>query len=334
MSYIATVTAADEFGINLIYYQPLHSAILKGDWKSTKAFLDNDPSVLTAKITMFGGTALHVAAIGAQWKLVEKLVQLMPENMVTELDSKGLTCLHNVALSGSGSVDAAKALVAKNSSVTQVIDNNGCTPRYHCLSAGICKEMVWYLVSNTTDDRSISITKFIHLLENGFLDIAMYMLQRYPNFTVDSNGYNEHGTRILHVLTLYPSNFRSGHNFGFWKRCIYHCVPVELEYGNTIWNLLQTLVHHIWQQGMLLKLSLFQVQHFKCKENYSGLRCTGLVFINDFSVDVFSDPKCTLCRRRFSRCITSEINNRLGFSVLGNSDYNGSIWCSSIYVGT
>jgi hypothetical protein len=49
-------------------------AILKGDWKSTKAFLDNDPSALTAKVTIHGRTALHVAAVGAQWKLLEKLV--------------------------------------------------------------------------------------------------------------------------------------------------------------------------------------------------------------------------------------------------------------------
>jgi hypothetical protein len=76
------------------------------------------------------------------------------------------------------------------------------------------------------------------------------------------------GSTILNVLSMLPSHFQSGHNIGFWKRCIYHCkyflevnsfvvltllkhdisytiyisgVPVELEYGNTIWNALQTL---------------------------------------------------------------------------------------------
>ncbi|PNX91237.1 ankyrin repeat-containing protein [Trifolium pratense] len=138
---------AEEF--NYKYYQPLHIAILKGDWKSTKAFLDNDPSTLTAKITMLGETALHVAALGAQWKLVEKLVQLMPANMLTELDSKGFTCLHYVAVGKS--VDTAKALVAKNSSVTQVTSLPGFTPLYLCIVAAISKEMVWYLVLNTTE---------------------------------------------------------------------------------------------------------------------------------------------------------------------------------------
>ncbi|MCH95728.1 ankyrin repeat family protein, partial [Trifolium medium] len=99
---------------------------------------------------MLGHTALHVAALGSQWKIVEKLVQHMPANMVVELDSKGCTCLHYVAVGKS--VDTAKALVVKNSSVTQVADLQGYTPLYHCLSAAKCKEMVWYLVSNTTDD--------------------------------------------------------------------------------------------------------------------------------------------------------------------------------------
>jgi ankyrin repeat protein len=138
-------------GFNHSYYQPLQLAILKGDWESTKAFLDNDPSALTAKVTILGRTALHVAAVGSQWKLVEKLVQLMPANMLTELDLMGCTCLHYVAMGES--VDAAKALVAKNSSITQVTDFKGFTPLIYSITSTICKEMVWYLVLNTSDDR-------------------------------------------------------------------------------------------------------------------------------------------------------------------------------------
>jgi ankyrin repeat protein len=136
---------------NNSYYQPLHLAILKGDWESTKAFLDNDPSALTAKITVFRQTALQVAALGAQWKLVEKLAQLMPANMLTELDWMGASCLHYVAYGES--VDTAKALVAKHSSLTQVTDSTGFTPLIYSITNAICKEMVWYLVLNTTDDR-------------------------------------------------------------------------------------------------------------------------------------------------------------------------------------
>jgi hypothetical protein len=73
-------------GFNFNYYRPLQLAILKGDWESTKAFIDLDPSALTAKITYREQTALHVAAMGGQWKVVEKLAQLMPTNMMIHKD--------------------------------------------------------------------------------------------------------------------------------------------------------------------------------------------------------------------------------------------------------
>jgi len=106
---------------------------------------------LTAKITILGRTALHVAAVGAQWKLVEKLVQYMPANMLSELDFMGCTCLHYVAMGKS--VDSAKALVAKYPSLAQATDFKGFTPLIYSVTSTRCKDMVWYLVLNTTDER-------------------------------------------------------------------------------------------------------------------------------------------------------------------------------------
>ncbi|PNX82897.1 ankyrin repeat protein [Trifolium pratense] len=63
----------------------------------------------------------------------------------------------------------------------------------------------------------------------------------WPDFTQYPNTGVSHNN-MLYTMSFLPSHFQSGHNFGFWKRCIYHCVPAELEYGNTIWNALQTLV--------------------------------------------------------------------------------------------
>jgi hypothetical protein len=71
--------------------------------------------------------------------------------MLTELDWMGSSCLHYVATGKS--VDAAKALVAINSSITQVTDFNGFTPLIYSITYTTCKEMVWYLVLNTTDER-------------------------------------------------------------------------------------------------------------------------------------------------------------------------------------
>ncbi|CAL5202276.1 unnamed protein product [Lathyrus oleraceus] len=241
--------AVTEFarGFNHSYYQPLHLAILNGDWESTKAFVDNDPTALTAKVTILGRNALHVAAVGAQWKLVEKLVQHMPANTVAELDLMGCTCLHYVAMGES--VNAAKALVAKNPSVTQVTDFKGFTPLIYSITSTNCKEMVWYLVLNTTDERpgcpfsGPSSSHLVALLTAaGFHDITMHLLQHYPNLATISDS---NGSIILNVLSKLPSHFQSGHKLGFWKTCIYHCVPVELESGNTIWNALQILVPSI-----------------------------------------------------------------------------------------
>ncbi|PNX93477.1 ankyrin repeat-containing protein [Trifolium pratense] len=272
MSFDHVKAAVTEFarGFNHSYYQPLHLAILKGDWESTKAFLDNDPSALTAKVTILGRTALHVAAVGSQWKIVEKLTQHMPPNMLTELDLIGCTCLHYVAMGEN--IDAAKALVAKNTSLTQVTDFKGFTPLIYSITSTICKEMVWYLVLNTTDDSPAcpfsgpSATQLVALLTaTGFHDITMYILQRYPNLATVSDS---NGSIILNVLSKLPSHFQSGHNFGFWKRFIYHCVPVELEYGNIIWNSLQTLVPSIKlvRDSKVRHVSAVRLVEFVCSQ--------------------------------------------------------------------
>ncbi|XP_004500133.1 uncharacterized protein [Cicer arietinum] len=257
MSFDHVKASVTEFarGFNHSYYQPLHLSILKGDWQSTKAFIDNDPTALTTKITILGRTALHVAAVSAQWHLIEKLLQHMPPNVLAELDFMGCTCLHYVAMGES--INAAKALMAKNPSLTQVTDFKGFTPLIYSITSTRCKEMVWYLVLNTTDDRpgcpfsGPSASQLVALLTAaGFHDITMYLVQHYPNLATISDS---NGSIILNVLSKLPSHFQSGHKFGFWKRFIYHCVPVEHEYlppnhsnsGNTIWNALQNLVPSI-----------------------------------------------------------------------------------------
>ncbi|XP_024634899.1 uncharacterized protein [Medicago truncatula] len=240
--------AVSEFarGFNHSYYLPLHLAILKGDWESTEAFLDNDPRALTAKVTVHGRTALHVAAVGAQWNLVEKLVEYMPANMLTELDFMGCTCLHYVAMGES--VNAVKALVAKNPSVTQVTDFKGFTPLIYSLTSTRHRDMVWYLLMNTTDERpgcpfsGPSASQLVALLTaSGFHDITMHLLQRYPDLATISDS---NGSIILNVLSKLPSHFPSGNTYT--NNFDYKLAPVELELspnqpycGNITWNAFQ-----------------------------------------------------------------------------------------------
>ncbi|XP_061360957.1 uncharacterized protein LOC133304895 [Gastrolobium bilobum] len=296
MSFNDVKAAATEFarGFNHNYYQPLHIAILKGDWESTKAFLDNDPSALTAKVTILGRTALHVAALGGQWQIVEKLVQLMPAHVLGELDLMGCTCLHYVALGES--TKTAKALVAKNPSLTQLTDFKGFTPLIYSITSTRCKEMVWCLVLNTTDERpgcpfsGPSARELVALLTAaGFHDITMYLLQRFPNLAIISDS---NGGIILNVLSKLSSDFQSGNKLGFWGRCIYHCVPVELDYlppsqlrgdlkdsygesshhqsyfGGTIWNAIQNLVPSIKlvRDAKLRHVSAVRLVEFVCSQ--------------------------------------------------------------------
>ncbi|BAT88559.1 hypothetical protein VIGAN_05209000 [Vigna angularis var. angularis] len=270
MSVDDVKAAASEFarGFNHSYYHPLHIAILKGDWQSTKAFLDNDPSAWTAKITILGRTALHVAAVGGQWQIVEKLVQHVPTKVLEELDLMGCTCLHYVAMGESRS--AAKALVTKNPSLTQLTDFKGFTPLIYSITSAKCKEMVWYFVLNTTDERpgcpfsGPSAAQLVALLTAaGFHDVTIYLLQHYPDLATLSDSK---GSIILNVLSKLPSDFQSGNKLGFWKRCIYHCMPDELDFlppshlrgnlkdsfgnsshyqsyfGSTIWDGIQSIV--------------------------------------------------------------------------------------------
>ncbi|KAL4343269.1 hypothetical protein HN51_061570 [Arachis hypogaea] len=264
MSMDDVMAATNEFarGFNHSYYLPLHMAILKGDWESAKSFLDADPSAWTSKITSLARTPLHVAAVGAQWKILEKLVHHVPSELLAELDSMGFTCLHYVAMGES--IDAAKALLAKNHSLTQITDFKGFTPLLYSVTSTRCKEMAWYLAMNTVDERpgfpfsSESSRQLVALLTAaGFHDITMYLLQRYPNLATISDS---NGSIILNVLSKKTSDFQSGNKFGILHRCIYHCVPAQLDHlphgdlrdsydqsshhqsysGSKIWNAIQT----------------------------------------------------------------------------------------------
>nr|KYP37841.1 Ankyrin repeat-containing protein At3g12360 family [Cajanus cajan] len=142
----------------------------------------------------------------------------------------GCTCLHYVAMGES--VSAAKALVGKNPSLTQQTDFKGFTPLIYSITSARCKEMVWYFVLNTTDERpgcpfsGPSASQLVALLTAaGFHDITIYLLQLYPNLATltDSNG-----SLILNVLSKMPSDFPSGNKLGYWKRCIYHFPGIKL----------------------------------------------------------------------------------------------------------
>lgn len=138
--------------VNLNYYQELYRAALKGNWKEAKSFLDRDPDAVKARISNLKMTALHVAACEGHSEFVENIVALMPAAELAQLDDLGYTALHYAAIGGS--LRSAKALLAANSNLTQVVDSEGRTPLLLAASLGSeSKEVVWYLLLVTTDEK-------------------------------------------------------------------------------------------------------------------------------------------------------------------------------------
>ncbi|KAI4344600.1 hypothetical protein L6164_011807 [Bauhinia variegata] len=233
-SFADIQAAAADFarGFDYNYYRPLHIAVLKGDWETAEKFFNDDPGALTSKITTLGMTPLHVAAVGSQWKIVEKLVQLMSSEALAVQDFVGCTALHYVATSGS--LNAAKAMVTKNRSLTQIITLAGHTPLLFAITSTRSKQFVRYLAFTTTDDAPAcpfsgpSANYLVTFLTaGGYHDITLDLIQLYPNLATMAD---EDGSYILNVLSQLPSDFPTGSKLGFLESIIYHFVPVELDH--------------------------------------------------------------------------------------------------------
>ncbi|KAM1155804.1 hypothetical protein ACFX13_027236 [Malus domestica] len=226
-----------EMGMRHHYYQPLLLAAITGDWESARTFLERDPEAVTAVITSQALTALHVAAKEGQWQFILKLVELMPAEALAARNILGQTALHNLAISGDSCIEAAKSLVTRNPALPQITDTEGFTALlWGCMMAPeTSKEMRWYLVLVTRDDfpsspftGPLAGTIICSLSTMGFFDICLYLIQRYPSLATERT--TEGTSYILGGLASNPSFFLSASKLGFWERCIYQMVPVELNY--------------------------------------------------------------------------------------------------------
>ncbi|XP_021804961.1 uncharacterized protein LOC110749210 isoform X3 [Prunus avium] len=222
--------------LNLNYYQELYRAALKGNWKEAKSFLDRDPDAVKARISNLKMTALHVAACEGHSEFVENIVALMPAGELAELDDLGYTALHYAAIGGS--LRSAKALLAANSNLTQVVDSEGRTPLLLAASLGSeSKEVVWYLLLVTTDEKpgqpftGPRAAYLINvLIASGLHEISLYLLEKHPHLATAID-HQDNNCTPLFILARNQSNFLSGSRLGFWETCIYQFLPVEVNYG-------------------------------------------------------------------------------------------------------
>ncbi|KAK9287100.1 hypothetical protein L1049_015511 [Liquidambar formosana] len=169
--------------VDIHRYRSLYQAALNGDWECASRFIERDGCAWSVKASMQSMTALHVAIAAGCFQFVKKLVEKVCVDELAIKDSIGCTAVHYAAAAGSTKLD--KAMVKKNPVLTQITNEVEITPLFTAAAWGR-KEVLWYLSSVTRDELPSSPGPSACLLFNmvvtaGFQDIALNLLQQYPN---------------------------------------------------------------------------------------------------------------------------------------------------------
>ncbi|OMO67190.1 hypothetical protein CCACVL1_20718 [Corchorus capsularis] len=216
---------------DLNYYLPLYKAALKGDWETARIFFEQDPNAVNARINDRLKTALHLAVgTGRSNNFVKKLVELMTAADLALQDDNRETSLSIAATVGN--LEAAKLMVEKNPELPNIRDKESAVPLHRAVQYHH-KDIVLYLLRVTSDDIQPSpyagesgVTILLLLVMVGFYDVALDLLQRYPNM---ARSHVFGGKTPLSILAVKPCDFPSGCGFNSWQRLIYYCVPPNLD---------------------------------------------------------------------------------------------------------
>ncbi|MCL7036114.1 hypothetical protein MKW94_021883, partial [Papaver nudicaule] len=228
------VSLGKENSRDLNYYLPLYKASLRGDWDCAKEFFRHDPESVNKTITSYRRTALHVAAGAGHSEFAKNLVELMsPETIALKDSYNGDTALHFASIAGM--TDVASAMVDKNKDITQVQNDNGWTPLLLCAAYATReqKDMIEYLCTVTRNEQPSApfsghegAQLICNVIAAGLHDLALYLVQRYPNLATERD---QNGCSGLDVLAQKCSLFPSGTHLGFWQRCIYSIIPMHVD---------------------------------------------------------------------------------------------------------
>ncbi|KAF8395485.1 hypothetical protein HHK36_019431 [Tetracentron sinense] len=208
-------------------YRPLYKALVKGDWKSTKIFLDQYPHTVSGRISSQGETALHVAAMYGHVQLIQELVNSMPAKALAIRSIEHDTALHIAAIGGITMI--AKAMVAKSQDLLCLRNKIGLIPVTVAALSGN-KEMVDYLYAATPREAlNPETSKSGAVLLTAAISADMYyvasdLLQLFPQL---ATVWNSRGETALHVLAKKPRAFQSGSKLGFWQKLIYKGIYVQ-----------------------------------------------------------------------------------------------------------
>ncbi|KAJ8755772.1 hypothetical protein K2173_024316 [Erythroxylum novogranatense] len=215
---------------NHIYYLPLYKATINGDWRTARSFFEEHPNALTAEVSEDSMTALHVATItGQSLEFVQNLLELIPGESLQDLKTRKYPPLHNTPLHSAaavGNIEAAKVLVQKDSGLLHHTNEFDETP-LHTAAEFAHKDTIWYLLSKPYHGDPSPFTgklgaKLLNLvLEADFYDIALYLLNRFPELAIEKDSDNN---TALGILARKPHAFPSGSKLGCFQRLLYHCI--------------------------------------------------------------------------------------------------------------
>ncbi|KAF5444710.1 hypothetical protein F2P56_033819 [Juglans regia] len=205
------------------FYAPLLRAALADDWKAAKAFIQNHPYSIRAKITKEEGTALHNAAAAKRTHFVKKLVRLM-EPKELELRTNG-DCTTLYFAAQSEIVTIAKVMVKKNNNLPSIYPKNciQVSPLYAAIRTGN-REMVSYLYSVTPIEDLASVDLIELLIATISTDLYDTALKILDTLTLAPDQEKDLLWYPLEMLARKPSEIGSKIRPSVWERCLNFCV--------------------------------------------------------------------------------------------------------------
>ncbi|KAL7181669.1 hypothetical protein ACSBR1_040542 [Camellia fascicularis] len=217
----------DEF--NSKQQKQLYRAIQKGDLGRVRRFYHSYPAIARGDITESSDTALIIAVKSEQRiEFIRELLGLYPKMDWALQNKEGNTVLHEAAIVGH--VEAAKLLVSKDEKLLDIANYDEYLPLHSAAACGQ-REILSYLlrIYEVHMLKDYEYHMLVSLaIDARFFDVAKYLLQQHKRGLARSRQMMT-VTHLLNIAEM-PSAFPSGTNRNIWQRCLYNCVPFDIEF--------------------------------------------------------------------------------------------------------
>ncbi|KAI3963159.1 hypothetical protein MKW92_003884 [Papaver armeniacum] len=236
-------------GYNFDGYEPLFEAVDKRNWKKAKEYLhDHQTDIKDIFTARDSEKEIHCILARTvffhQYIFVEEFLKLVPEKSLEYVNPSGETILHEA--SAIGDIKIVKALVEKNSQLTQIW-STGEDPGVPLVFAASNatdgqKEVVEYLLSVTRDEDPSPFAGeqganlLARLMMADMYGTTLSVCRRFPGLVKYLMDGNEN-VILLDLLLLIverPFAFLSGSKMKWWELYIYSLIEVDIDGENQV----------------------------------------------------------------------------------------------------